>query len=176
GGHTEDVKNVFGGETTKVLGGVKCPHCKDVAKQKEFNWKPVTLTTGQINDKLMSRYASLVKLQRITDFEFTRKGNLGRITGVRLIGKNGEKDFVRGEDFRLALDSTGLKLRSAIFKVSKSKNSVRFYDGRGFGHGVGLCQCGAQSMARKGFKYDQILRFYFPGSKKITIEDKTVHE
>lgn len=37
--------------------------------------------------------------------------------------------------------------------------------GRGFGHGVGLCQEGAMKMARLGFTYDQIITFYFPGAK-----------
>jgi stage II sporulation protein D len=37
--------------------------------------------------------------------------------------------------------------------------------GRGFGHGVGLCQEGAMKMARSGFHFEQILGFYFPGSK-----------
>jgi stage II sporulation protein D len=33
--------------------------------------------------------------------------------------------------------------------------------GRGFGHGVGLCQDGAMQMARLGYSYDKILKFYF---------------
>jgi stage II sporulation protein D len=33
--------------------------------------------------------------------------------------------------------------------------------GRGFGHGVGLCQEGAMNMANKGFKYDEIMLFYY---------------
>jgi len=36
--------------------------------------------------------------------------------------------------------------------------------GKGFGHGVGLCQEGAMQMAKKGYSYDQILRFYYPGA------------
>jgi stage II sporulation protein D len=36
--------------------------------------------------------------------------------------------------------------------------------GRGFGHGVGLCQEGAMKMARLGFSFDQIITFYFPGA------------
>ena len=35
-------------------------------------------------------------------------------------------------------------------------------DGRGFGHGVGLCQEGAMKMARLGYSYDQIIGYYFP--------------
>jgi stage II sporulation protein D len=37
--------------------------------------------------------------------------------------------------------------------------------GRGWGHGVGMCQVGCQEMARRGFAADQILRYYYPGAE-----------
>ena len=37
--------------------------------------------------------------------------------------------------------------------------------GQGFGHGVGLCQFGAQHMASTGNRHDKILGFYYPGAK-----------
>ena len=40
-------------------------------------------------------------------------------------------------------------------------------NGRGFGHGVGLCQEGAMEMARNNFTYDEIIRYYFPLTKII---------
>ena len=47
----------------------------------------------------------------------------------------------------------------------KSRGKYKFSDGRGFGHGVGMCQCGAEGMARAGAKTDNILSYYYPGSK-----------
>jgi stage II sporulation protein D len=41
---------------------------------------------------------------------------------------------------------------------------VQFWDGRGFGHGVGMCQWGAQAMAQQGYDHQQILAFYYPGA------------
>ncbi len=55
-----------------------------------------------------------------------------------------------------------LKLRSAFFSVFVRDNSVTL-KGRGYGHGVGLCQEGAMVMASKGFKYSDIIKFYFSG-------------
>ena len=55
-----------------------------------------------------------------------------------------------------------LKLKSAFFSVFVKDNSV-ILKGRGYGHGVGLCQEGAMVMASKGFKYNDIIRFYFSG-------------
>lgn len=51
-------------------------------------------------------------------------------------------------------------LKSSFFRVL-IKNNVVHITGNGYGHGVGLCQDGAMSMARKGFKYDAIINFYF---------------
>ncbi|MDE6324466.1 MAG: amidase, partial [Paramuribaculum sp.] len=41
--------------------------------------------------------------------------------------------------------------------------------GNGWGHGVGLCQIGAAVMAHEGYGYRDILRFYFPGARLVTI-------
>ncbi|MGB8490531.1 MAG: SpoIID/LytB domain-containing protein [Bacteroidales bacterium] len=53
-----------------------------------------------------------------------------------------------------------LNLRSSFFSVVVHHDSVAL-NGRGYGHGVGLCQEGAMIMASKGFKYNQIINFYF---------------
>jgi stage II sporulation protein D len=55
-----------------------------------------------------------------------------------------------------------LNLRSTFFSVYVSGDSV-ILKGRGYGHGVGLCQEGAMEMAAKGFSYREIIRFYYSG-------------
>ncbi|MDP4224023.1 MAG: SpoIID/LytB domain-containing protein [Bacteroidota bacterium] len=55
-----------------------------------------------------------------------------------------------------------LNLRSSFFSVQVLNDSV-ILKGRGYGHGVGLCQEGAMSMASKGFNFRQIIKFYFSG-------------
>ena len=55
-----------------------------------------------------------------------------------------------------------LNLRSTFFSVTLAGDSV-ILTGRGYGHGVGLCQEGAMNMASKGFKYSDIIRFYYSG-------------
>jgi stage II sporulation protein D len=68
---------------------------------------------------------------------------------------------VSAKDARRALGSD--ILRSTHFSVSVSDGKA-FFEGKGWGHGVGLCQWGAMGMAKKGFSYAQILKFYYPGS------------
>jgi stage II sporulation protein D len=170
GGHTEAAENVFGGKRIASLCGVECRYCADIARRSQYYWKPVRLTMTQISKMLLDRYPTLEKLEEITDFKITKLGYKSRIVRVELIGKNGKTDTLRGEDFRLSIDPTGRKIRSAIFVVEREGDTVTFQNGLGFGHGVGLCQCGAQGMARKGKTYEQILDYYFPGSRRISIE------
>jgi stage II sporulation protein D len=57
---------------------------------------------------------------------------------------------------------TDLNLRSSFFSVIAQGDSIIF-NGRGYGHGVGLCQEGAMVMAAQGFDYKQIIDFYYTG-------------
>jgi stage II sporulation protein D len=65
---------------------------------------------------------------------------------------------------------TGLDLRSSYFSVYTVGDSV-LLKGKGYGHGVGLCQEGAMVMSFKGFKYEEIINFYYSGIKIMRIED-----
>jgi stage II sporulation protein D len=52
------------------------------------------------------------------------------------------------------------KLKSVKFDVTMTEDSVRF-NGRGFGHGVGLCQEGAMARANEGMRYQEIIHAYY---------------
>ncbi|NLJ43913.1 MAG: SpoIID/LytB domain-containing protein [Bacteroidales bacterium] len=54
-----------------------------------------------------------------------------------------------------------LKLKSTFFSVQQEENNI-ILKGRGYGHGVGLCQEGAMVMASRGFKFREIIGFYYP--------------
>ncbi len=165
GGHTEDSGKVFG-QTYQPLTGVPCPYCEKIARSGYWNWKPVRMTRQEIQHRLFDRYPALAdKLGEIVSIEPIRIGQIGRIVGVRLIGKDQTKDFLRGEDFRLSLDSSGMKLRSAVFTIRRDNDVYIFENGRGFGHGVGLCQTGAEQMARQGADCGRILTYYFPDAE-----------
>ena len=58
------------------------------------------------------------------------------------------------------------RLKSTFFSTSLEGDYV-VLEGRGFGHGVGLCQEGAMGMANNGYNYDQIARFYFNGLRVL---------
>lgn len=63
---------------------------------------------------------------------------------------------------------TDWKLRSTFFSVS-NQGSIVTLKGRGYGHGVGLCQEGAMEMARLGYSYSDILHKYYQGVHLINL-------
>jgi len=68
------------------------------------------------------------------------------------------------EDIRI-----GFNLRSSYFTVIPSGDSVIF-KGRGYGHGVGLCQDGARVMASRGKSFQEITGFYYPGTAVMDVK------
>ena len=90
----------------------------------------------------------------------TRRGVSGRALAVRVSGPQGSRE-VGGIAFRRALD-----LPDTLFVVTRvggpGKPSLRFL-GRGWGHGVGMCQNGAYGLARGGATYVEILKTYYTG-------------
>ena len=171
GGHTENSKNVFG-DSYETLIGVPCPYCQDVAKPKFFFWPMIQFDKAYITERLLQRYPQLQQLGKIAEIviaDGTDFGEFSRLTKIKLIGSTGKSDFLRAEDFRLAIDPTGRKLRSTICQIVELSDKWAFFSGRGWGHGVGMCQCGAQGMAREGKNTQQILSYYYPGSQIISI-------
>lgn len=69
--------------------------------------------------------------------------------------------IIKATDLRKALGWS--RLPSTLFSMSREGDSILF-EGRGYGHGVGLCQWSALQMAREGKNYKEILSFFFPGT------------
>ncbi len=166
GGHTENSANVFG-DSFGPLKGVPCPYCEQTAAPRLFFWPMVRFDKAELRARLFSKYPSLRKLGkivRINPAEQSDHEQFSRLTRIELVGSNGESDTLRAEDFRLTVDPTGRKLKSSICKIIDWDNSWAFMSGRGWGHGVGMCQYGAEAMARNGASTEEILAHYYPGS------------
>ena len=96
----------------------------------------------------------------------------GRVLQVEFAG-DGARIPVTGSSLRFALDRAlgWNQMRSDWYTVSLHGDVLRF-DGRGYGHGVGLCQAGATQMAAEEHSAEEILEFYFPGTRiGVTPED-----
>lgn len=84
----------------------------------------------------------------------------GRNAGYNISGRNISKEEMRQR----------FGLRSSFFVMTAAGDSIMIR-GRGYGHGVGLCQDGAKAMASKGMAYDMITGFYYPGTMVTNIKN-----
>ena len=169
GGHTANSRDVFG-DTHRPLEGVECPWCRTVTRGKLFYWSGFKVTLEEISQKLLERYPSLERLVAVEEVQVAKQTDDGRVTSVLLKGKDGQTARLRGEDFRLSIDPSGMKVKSTIFMLVRVKDGYVFRDGRGFGHGVGFCQSGGQGMARQNKTYEEILQYYYPASMLVHIQ------
>lgn len=92
----------------------------------------------------------------ITSATVVKRGPSGRAEKLKLGNAT-----VGGAALRLALGSD--KLRSMMLSNVSIQGGEVMFQGKGFGHGVGLCQWGANNQARKGKKPEDIVRYYFKG-------------
>ena len=63
-----------------------------------------------------------------------------------------------------------LKAATVIQNEITVKDDKAHFKGRGWGHGVGMCQWGAFAMAKKRYNYKQILNHYYPGAKIVKLK------
>jgi stage II sporulation protein D len=123
-----------------------------------YRWD-VTRTPAQ----LASSVARYGRVGEVRDVRALRLGSSGRVVQMAVLGDEGEL-VLKGLEVR-----RGLGLRENLFVLERETDPAsgaiqRFkFSGKGWGHGVGLCQVGAFGMARAGASYDEILRHYYTG-------------
>ena len=136
------------------LRGVKCGWC---GKSPHYSWER-WVTLEEAKTKLENAgYA----VGDIEGFEVIKKDASGRILEIEVKGSQ-DTVGITGKDFRLIIGAD--ILRSTNFKMTIIGDYIVF-EGLGWGHGVGMCQWGAYYMSRAGKKAEEILSFYYPGSK-----------
>jgi len=84
--------------------------------------------------------------------------------------QDSRKPYLEANNVRVPLKNvrTDLQLKSTFFSVISVGDSVIF-KGRGFGHGVGMCQEGAMRMAKLGYKYPEVINFYYQKTQLIDL-------
>ena len=112
--------------------------------------------------------SALVRERTGTDFgdiqalEPVDRGPSGRIKYLRIVGSKHTETL--GKELRIRRALSPSHLKSSAFSVERDPAGAFVLRGRGWGHGVGLCQIGAAVMADRGFDYKQILLHYYPGT------------
>jgi stage II sporulation protein D len=155
GGMTEDASAIWGGTQKQWLRAHQDGFCAHTPSQ----WH-AELSGTELTDALRAEGWHLAGPVQI--IHVTQRDSSGRAKNILLIARE-EQLAITASTLRFAVNrSQGWnRLRSDWYEVSYSGGRVIF-DGKGYGHGVGLCQAGATEMAKEGKNYREILAFYFP--------------
>lgn len=158
GGHTEDVGSVFGKDSIPPLSGVVCNYCNN---SKYSRWS-TDISKSEIEKRLRDAkvYVSNISTVKAIDPGAGKHGSR-----VEIVSADGSKEM-NANDFRLLVGPN--YLYSTAFDSKNNGKSITFL-GRGWGHGVGLCQYGAQAMAEKGFQWTAILKYYYPKIELVRV-------
>jgi stage II sporulation protein D len=104
-----------------------------------------------------------VSVGTLVDLRVVRRGVSGRIVELSVIGSKAST-IVKGFDVRNLLDLRESLTVIELQKDASGRISSAVFAGKGWGHGVGLCQVGAYGMAMRGSDYKEILAHYYPGT------------
>lgn len=141
-GKTEAARNVWGYEI---------PYLQSVDSHWDYNTTFYTKTEYKDLNQLLSIFG-VTDLQA-SDIEILRRNESGRVSEVRI-----QNQTYQGVDLRSLLN-----LQSADFDLWVEDGNLVITT-RGWGHGVGMSQYGANGMAKEGYTYAQILQHYYPGT------------
>jgi len=148
GGHTESATAAFDEAPRAPLAGVACDGCKE---SRYYRWS-AKLTPAQIGEAL--------GLKGVRALAVAASTGTGRVRTLSAVHEGGTAT-VAATRFRMKVGPS--RVRSTWFTVKREGAAFRIA-GRGWGHGVGLCQWGARGRAEAGASYRRILEHYYPES------------
>ncbi|WP_333697299.1 SpoIID/LytB domain-containing protein [Bacteroides congonensis] len=138
-----------------------------------YRWK-VSYSQEELSELIHKR--SGIDFGKIIDLIPVERGTSGRLVRLKIVGTL--RTLTIGKELEIRRTLSNSHLYSSAFVVDKEyKEEDREYKeeeqkipsrfiltGTGWGHGVGLCQIGAAVMGEQGYKYEEILSHYYPGS------------
>ncbi len=154
GGMRADARELWGHEDLPPLHGGPCRFCR---RSPHFHWKK-NLRLKDVQEKLNASGRHLGLIREIAVVERTASGRAARL---KILTRDGKEVFVSGKDFRRIIGPNVIK--SNLYRI-EMKGYYMDVIGRGWGHGVGLCQWGAREMAARRYDYREILAYYYPGA------------
>jgi stage II sporulation protein D len=175
GGQTEAAHNIFTKKEIPYMMGIKDGNLSYCNISPKFEWNE-TYNLEDIIKRLKRASVLNNSNYRLNNVYIESRFSSGRVREMvfEVVDEFGEGKNVSifGNEIRSIIRTANNKriLWSTFFDVSVNRHSVEI-TGKGFGHGVGMCQWGAISLSRKGWEYDEIIEHYFPGIKINRLND-----
>lgn len=195
GGKSEEYEYCWDNTSHPYLVSVDCPFCNTAeqfdSQEQEQNVLRQVLNDYDLETRHFYNWTATYENPDIKEIIPLERGKSGRLWKIKIVYNDGREEIVGKElEIRRRLSDThlysswfnihkvsSLKLATApeVFPSGQSstvpeasataESNTFLIEGRGWGHGVGLCQIGGAVMAAKGYKYDEILLHYFPKSE-----------
>lgn len=161
GGYTENSEDVWK-YPLPYIRSKEDPYDKN---DRHYNWQ-VNYTAEQLAGQLKQAGYNFKKVTDIEELARTSSGK--RVEKIAVMGEGPGGEPLRVEIFNADNVRIALGLKSALFTMNKiydkDKNLAGVnISGSGWGHGLGLSQWGAYGMARQGYSYQDILKYYYSG-------------
>ena len=155
GGHTADNEAVWEGEALPYLRGRPDPY-DSVSPHSEWRQRIS-------RPRLLGMLSDYFETQ-ITGFYINDRSADGRVHSIILIEGNGSERRIQSNRFRLIVNRHfGTSTLKSTFFEAQREGSRYVFEGKGFGHGVGLSQWGAHGQALQERTYRDILSYYYTG-------------
>ncbi len=172
GGISQSAADAFGDAPTEPLSDQNVgARCNDSPR---FNWGPIEIRKDEFTRRIRAwgeqrnrSERGMGSLSRI-DVQYTNR--FGRPIQFIVTDARNARYSLRSEELRGAINfnaSPATKLPSSFFKPVNDPDKIRFVDGHGAGHGVGLCQWCAEVQAEHGVPHEQIIARAFPRSRLV---------
>jgi SpoIID/LytB domain protein len=195
GGHTEHNENVWSGRPNSALRGISelysNPQSFDspVPERQFADWLKLSpkaycgdpradgaghfrWTTRFTPKEMSAAVNQYYRVGSVRDIKALKRGVSGRALKIKVTGTSGSATIYKELEIRRVLG----KLKSTMFIIEIKRDStgapVSFcFHGGGWGHGVGMCQAGAEGMALQGLTHSAILKHYFTGAEIVKLYD-----
>ena len=165
GGRTARPRDVWDDEENPDLIPVEDDACREAPG---YSW------SFSIPRREIPLLAGSLGIPEARFFEVYGRDDTGRVSMIRFAAPGGASRVVRGFDFRKAASEIWgwASVRSTAFEMAESRSEY-LLNGRGTGHGAGMCQAGAIERARRGESRDAILGLYYRGAGVATVDSTT---
>lgn len=155
GGATTSAEYLWDVEPHPVLKGVECHFCR---ASKHYQWE-ARFAKKEIETNLKAHGLQISNLHNLS---VGKKDAGGRALDFVIEDDKGKKN-IHANDFRLWLNPE--RLKGTFLRSVREEGEEFIFKGRGWGHGVGMCQYGDMTLAGLGYRYKDILTYYYPGAE-----------
>lgn len=160
GGATTKTENAWPIKPHPALRGGSCGFCNE---SQHYRWK-ANFTENELIAALKKTGRPVTAIRKFDAEDIDESGR----PRFFVIEHPAGKIKIPANDFRLAVSP--MKMKSVFIQRIVRDGDIFQFVGRGWGHGVGMCQYGDKKMAELGYNYRQILDYYFPGSEILRLK------